>query len=106
MPTQVTTPEHITSQKTYLLVWVALMVLMVLTAGLSRIDLGQWSTVVALAIAVVKALLVLLFFMHVRYQGKTITWIVVLAGFFWLGILIALTMTDYLTRGNIGVAGH
>jgi cytochrome c oxidase subunit 4 len=89
-----------------MVVWVALMALMVLTAGLSRIDLGQWSTVVAMAIAVIKAVLVILFFMHVRYEDQKITWVVVVAGFFWLGILLALTMTDYVTRGILGVAGH
>ncbi len=98
--------EHVVSRKTYLLVWVALMALMILTAGLSRVDLGEWSTVVALAIAVVKALLVILFFMHVRYEDQKITWVVVIAGFFWLVILLALSMTDYLSRGYLGVAGH
>ncbi len=98
--------EHVVSRKTYILVWVALMVLMVLTAGLSRVDLGEWSTVVALAIAVIKALLVILFFMHVRYEDQKITWVVIIAGFFWLGIMLALSMTDYLSRGYLGVAGH
>ena len=98
--------EHVVSRKTYIVVWVALMALMVLTAGLSRIDLGEWSTVVAMAIAVIKALLVILFFMHVRYEDQKITWVVIIAGFFWLGILLALSMTDYLSRGYLGVAGH
>ncbi|MBZ5567987.1 MAG: cytochrome C oxidase subunit IV family protein [Acidobacteriia bacterium] len=98
--------EHVVSRKTYIVVWVALMALMVLTAGLSRIDLGEWSTVVAMVIAVIKALLVILFFMHVRYEDQKITWVVVIAGFFWLGILLALSMTDYLSRGYLGVAGH
>ena len=98
--------EHVVSRKTYLWVWIALMVLMAATAGLSRIDLGEWSTLLALAIAVVKALLVILFFMHVRYESQRITWVVVVAGFFWLFILMALSMTDYLSRGYIGVAGH
>ncbi|MBZ5627250.1 MAG: cytochrome C oxidase subunit IV family protein [Acidobacteriia bacterium] len=98
--------EHVVSRKTYIVVWIALMALMVLTAGLSRIDLGEWSTVVAMAIAVIKALLVILFFMHVRYEDQKITWVVVIAGFFWLGILLALSMTDYLSRGYLGVAGH
>ena len=98
--------EHIVPRKVYIVVWIALMALMALTAGLSRIDLGEWSTVVALAIAVIKALLVILFFMHVRYESQKIAWVVVIAGFFWLGILLALTMTDYLSRGYLGVAGH
>jgi cytochrome c oxidase subunit 4 len=98
--------EHVISRKTYIVVWGALMALMILTAGLSRIDLGEWSTVVALAIAAIKALLVILFFMHVRYESQKMAWVFVVAGFFWLGILLALTMTDYLTRGSLGVVGH
>jgi cytochrome c oxidase subunit 4 len=62
--------------------------------------------VVALVIAAVKALLVILFFMHVRYESQKMAWVFVIAGFFWLGILLALTMTDYLTRGSLGVLGH
>ena len=98
--------EHIVSRKTYIVVWAALMALMILTAGLSRIDLGEWSTVVALAIAGIKALLVILFFMHVRYESEKMAWVFVVAGFFWLAILLALTMTDYVSRGSLGVAGH
>jgi cytochrome c oxidase subunit 4 len=98
--------EHVVSRKTYIVVWGALMALMILTAGLSRIDLGEWSTLVALAIAAIKALLVILFFMHVRYESQKMAWVFVVAGFFWLGILLALTMTDYLTRGSLGVVGH
>jgi cytochrome c oxidase subunit IV len=55
------------------------------------------NTVVALTIAVIKATLVVLYFMHVRY-GTRLTWVIVVAGFFWLVILFALTMSDYLTR--------
>ena len=98
--------EHVVSRKTYIVVWAALMVLMILTAGLSRINLGEWITFVALTIAVMKALLVILFFMHVRYESQKITWIVIIGGFFWLGLLLGLSMTDYLTRGFLGVAGH
>ena len=98
--------EHVVSRKTYIVVWGALMALMILTAGLSRIDLGEWSTVVALAIAALKALLVILFFMHVRYESQKMAWVFVVAGFFWLGILLTLTLTDYLTRGSLGVVGH
>ncbi len=97
---------HIVPRKTYYIVWVLLMALMILTAALSRVPLGEWNTVVALVIATVKALLVILFFMHVRYEDQKITWVVVLAGFFWLVILLALSMTDYLSRGYLGVAGH
>ena len=98
--------EHIVPQKTYWLVWLALMVLMVLTAGLSRLPLGAWNTPIALVIAVAKATLVLLFFMHVKYEHYKITWVMVIGGFFWLFLLLGLTMTDYLTRGISGYAPH
>lgn len=98
--------EHVVPRKTYIVVWVALMALMILTAGLSRLDLGEWSTVVALTIAAIKALLVILFFMQVRYESQKMAWVFVVAGFFWLGILLALTLTDYLSRGSLGVVGH
>ncbi len=98
--------EHVIPRKTYLWVWIALMALMALTAGLSRVNLGEWSTVVALIIAAAKALLVVLFFMHVKYEQQKIAWVFVIAGFFWLAILLTLTLTDYMTRGYLGVAGH
>ncbi len=91
--------EHIVPRKTYFVVWIALMVLMVITAALSRVYLGEWNTVIALAIATAKALLVLLFFMHVKYENYKITWVAVIGGFFWLFLMLGLTMTDYLTRG-------
>ena len=98
--------EHIVPRKTYWLVWAALMFLMVTTAVLSKVPLGAYNTPVALAIAVVKALLVILFFMHVKYENFKITWVVVVGGFFWLMIMLGLTMTDYLTRGLTGFAPH
>lgn len=98
--------EHVVPRKTYVLVWVALMVLMILTALLSRINLGDASTVVALGIAGIKALLVVLYFMHLRYESSRISAVVLFAGLFWLGLLMALSMTDYLSRGAIGVPGH
>ena len=97
--------EHIVPRKTYFIVWIALMSLMALTAFLSTINLGDWSTVVALVIAAAKALLVLLFFMHLRYEDYKITAVVLFAGFFWLSILFVLSLTDYLTRGMSGTAG-
>ncbi len=69
-----------------------------LTVQVAFLDLGEWNTVAALAIAIFKATLVVLFFMHVKYSPK-LTWAVVIGSLFWLGILIAITMTDYLTRG-------
>jgi cytochrome c oxidase subunit IV len=101
--------EHIVPRKTYFIVWVALMILMAITAALSRVYLGEWNTVIALTIATAKALLVLLFFMHVKYESYKITWVVVIGGFFWLGLMLGLTMTDYLSRGlnaTGGIPGH
>jgi len=88
----------------YVAVFAALLVLTVVTVAVSYVDLGPLSVVVALAIACTKALLVLLFFMHLR-DSAGLTWLVALGGFFWLGILIALTMSDVMTRGWLPVSG-
>lgn len=94
--------EHIVSRKVYFLIFGALMVGTVLTVLAAKVDLDHLfhgaNTVVALTIAVIKATLVVLYFMHVRYSTRLI-WVVVVAGFFWLGILFVLTMSDYLSRG-------
>jgi len=91
--------EHITSRKIYFLVFAALIVLTVVTWLVAQVDLGWANDVVALTIAVTKAVLVLLFFMHVRYSTR-MTILTATAGFFWLVILIGLTLADYLTRGS------
>ncbi len=92
--------EHIVSKKLYFVIFGALMVLTILTVWVANIDLGseKLNTAVALAIAVTKAVLVVLYFMHVRYSSR-LTWIVVAGGFLWLAIMVGLTMSDYLTRG-------
>jgi cytochrome c oxidase subunit 4 len=84
-------------QATYYSVFAALIALTLLTVGLSRLDLGAWHSAVGLTIACCKALLVALFFMHLLSSSR-LTWLVALAGVFWLAILIGLTLTDYLTR--------
>ena len=89
--------QHIASQKTYVMVFLALIGLTILTTGVAYIDLGPINTVAALVIAFSKMLLVILFFMHVRHSSGLIR-VVLLAGFFWLALLIGLTMTDYRTR--------
>jgi cytochrome c oxidase subunit 4 len=89
--------EHIVPISTYVLVFLALMVGTGLTTWVATIDLGRWNTVAALTIAVVKMILVVLFFMHVKY-ATGLTRIVILAGFFWLGIMITLSCSDELTR--------
>jgi cytochrome c oxidase subunit IV len=88
---------HVVPVSTYVLVFLALMVGTALTTGIADIDLGRWNTVVALTIAVVKMVLVVLFFMHVKY-ATGLTRVVILAGFFWLGIMITLSCSDELTR--------
>jgi cytochrome c oxidase subunit IV len=89
--------EFIVPKRTYYLVFAALMFLTYLTVQVAVFDLGTFNIVVALTIAVVKATLVVLYFMHVRYSTR-LTWVVVVAGFFWLGIMFTFTMSDYLTR--------
>uniref|UniRef100_Q02BQ6 Caa(3)-type oxidase, subunit IV n=1 Tax=Solibacter usitatus (strain Ellin6076) TaxID=234267 RepID=Q02BQ6_SOLUE len=93
---------HIDSAGTYVKILVTLLFLTGLTTAVAYVDLGAFSTVVALSIAVVKMLLVALFFMHVRHSTK-LTKLVVVGGLLWLGILLALTMTDYFSRGLFGV---
>jgi cytochrome c oxidase subunit IV len=95
--------EHIVPVKTYVAVFVSLICLTALTTGAAFVDMGRMNTVVALAIAVAKMLLVILFFMHVKYSPG-LTRIVVLAGFFWLAILVTLSLADELTRSWSPVA--
>ena len=94
--------EHTTPRKIYYAVFAALLVLTYLTVAVSRIDLGKLNTIVALTIAVSKATLVVLFFMHVRYSTR-LTKLVVVGGFVWLALLFAFTLGDFFTRGWIPV---
>src|SRR5665213_773144 len=86
-----------TSKSTYVIVWLLLMMLLVLTWGVAKFDLGAVNMIAALVIAVAKMILVLLFFIHLRYNSL-LTWCFAGAGFVWLLIMITLTLTDYLTR--------
>jgi cytochrome c oxidase subunit IV len=81
----------------YVTVFIALLVLLVVTVVVSEMEFGPMNFLVAASIATVKAVLIILFFMHVRYSPR-LTWLVAGAGFFFLGILFVLTMADYLTR--------
>ena len=92
--------DHILPKRTYFTIFAILIVCTYLTWQVAYFDLGRLNTVAALGIAVFKAVIVVLFFMHVRYATR-LTWVVVLAGVFWLMILLAVTMSDYLTRGWI-----
>jgi cytochrome c oxidase subunit IV len=89
---------HVAPKSMYYAVFAALMVGTALTVLAAFFDLGALNNVVMLAIACAKALLVILFFMHVRWSTR-LTWLVVASGFFWLIIMFGLTMTDYLSRG-------
>jgi cytochrome c oxidase subunit 4 len=84
----------------YYAVFAALIIGTALTVGVAFIDLGAMNNVLMLGIAMTKALLVVLFFMHVRWSTR-LTWVVAASGFFWLLILFGLTMQDYLTRGLV-----
>jgi cytochrome c oxidase subunit 4 len=89
---------HVVPRKVYFAVFTALIVLTATTTAVSFLDLGPWNTVVALGIAFLKATLVVLFFMHVKYSPR-LTQITIAGGLFWLAILIALTFSDFMTRG-------
>jgi cytochrome c oxidase subunit 4 len=99
--------EHVDSLGTYLLVFAALMVLLLVTVGAYLIDFNrfgeQWgvlNTALALVIASVKAVLVMLVFMHLRH-GTKLTWVIAAAGFVWLCVMIVFSYGDYLSRGLI-----
>ena len=96
--------HHVDSVKTYAAVWISLLILTGATTAVAYVDLGGFSLVAALAIAVSKMLLVALFFMQVRHSTK-LTKLVVGGGLLWLFILIALGMADFLTRGLLGTPG-
>jgi cytochrome c oxidase subunit 4 len=90
--------SHVLPKRIYYIIFGILMLCTYLTVQIAFFDLGPLNIVAALAIAVFKATLVVLFFMHVKYSTR-LTWAVVAGSIFWLGILLALTMGDYLTRG-------
>jgi cytochrome c oxidase subunit IV len=92
---------HVAPRSLYYLVFGALMVGTVLTVIVAKFDLGPLNNIVMLTIACTKALLVVLFFMHVRWSTR-LTWVIAGSGFFWLLILFGLGMSDYLSRGWIG----
>jgi cytochrome c oxidase subunit 4 len=93
--------EHIVGRNVYFAVFGALLVLTVLTVLAARVDFDIFNNIIAMTIAVTKATLVILFFMHVRYGSKLLM-LVVVSGFFWLGIMLVLTLSDYRSRGLFG----
>ena len=90
--------QHVVSLKTNIAVWLVLLVLTGVTAGVAFIDLGPFNTVVALVIATIKALLVVLIFMHVKYASDKLTKVVLISALFWLFLLLGLSLADYTTR--------
>jgi len=90
--------DHLVPTRTYYIVYALLLVCTYLTWQVAFFDLGPMNTVAALAIAVFKAVIVVLFFMHVKYSTR-LTSVVVIGSVFWLGILLVLLFSDYLTRG-------
>jgi cytochrome c oxidase subunit IV len=88
---------HVTPIKVYIGIFLTLMVLTTVTVFVAYINLGEWNKIVALGIASFKATLVVLYFMHVKYQSR-LTKLVVVSGFFFLLILLSLTMVDYGSR--------
>jgi cytochrome c oxidase subunit IV len=96
--------EHVASIKSYTLVFLSLLALTLATTVVATIDLGAFNVVMALFIAVVKMILVALFFMHLRHS-TILTKVVVGGGMLWLGILLVLSLSDFVTRGWLPVPG-
>jgi len=95
---------HVSPVRSYVGVFLALLVLTGLTVFVAFQDLGPMNNFVALGIAVLKASLVILFFMHGKYSTR-LTKLVIVSAFFWLLLLFAFTMSDFVSRGWLGVAG-
>ncbi len=90
--------EHTGSAKFYYVIWIALLVLTVITALVARYDLGPFNTIVALTIATFKASLVVLFFMHVKDASERLTKVVIISAIFWLLLLLVLSLADFGPR--------
>ncbi|HEY6180837.1 MAG TPA: cytochrome C oxidase subunit IV family protein [Terriglobales bacterium] len=90
--------EHSGSATIYWVIWVSLIVLTFVTAGVAYLDLGPFNTIVALGIATCKALLVILFFMHVKDASERMTKVVIISSIFWLLLLLGLSLADYVPR--------
>lgn len=95
---------HLIPKRIYILVFITLLLLTMVTVEVAFYDAGWLNIYIALTIATCKALLVVLYFMHVRYSSR-LTWLFVGAGLFWLAILLVLTLSDYLTRSHLTSPG-
>jgi len=96
--------QHITTRQTYFVIYGILLALLLATVGAAYLDLGPANFAVAMAIAAGKAVLIVLYFMHVRH-GPRLTGVFAGAAFLWLAILISLSLGDYLTRGWLNIPG-
>jgi cytochrome c oxidase subunit 4 len=94
--------HHVVPVKVYVAVFLTLMILTAVTVFASFRDFGQWNTIIAVSIAVLKGTLVVLYFMHVRYSDSVVR-LSVIAGFFWLAVMLALTLSDYYSRSWINI---
>lgn len=90
--------EHTIPSKTYYGIWILLLILTGLTAWIATVDLGPLNTIVAIAIATIKATVVVLFFMHVKYASEKMTKVVIVSALFWMLILLLLSLVDYTWR--------
>jgi cytochrome c oxidase subunit 4 len=96
--------QHIASRHTYVSVFVALLVLLFATVGAAYLPVGSLHFPIAMTIAVAKAVLIVLFFMHLLHSHRH-TAVVAVASFLWLAIMIALTLNDYVSRGWLDIPG-
>lgn len=97
--TQDETPhEHVSTIGQSVAIWIALLICTGLTAAVAFVDLGPANTIVALSIATFKAILVILFFMHVKYTHEKLTGLVIVSAIVFLFFLLSLSMADYATR--------
>ena len=96
--------QHVMPVRTNVTIFVILLVLLFLTVGAAYLPLGELHVPIAMTIATAKAVLIVLFFMHLLYSHR-LTMIISVASFFWLAIMVALTLNDYLTRGVLHIPG-
>ncbi len=92
------------SRKTYLLVWIALLILAAATTLIGYLDLGAFNMPIAIAIATTKAALIVAFFMQAKVESRVVQ-VIIAAGVLWMGIMLSNTLGDYVTRGWLGFPG-
>ena len=92
------THDHVSSVGSSVAIWLTLLAFTGITVGVAYVDLGPFNVIVALTIATIKATLVVLFFMHVKYTHEKLTPLVIVSAIFFLFLLLGLSMGDYATR--------